>query len=410
MSDLPVANLLSVDQAITLLDAVRLEPRIVRLPLMDATGLLLAEDVFADRDYPSFDKALMDGYAIRAADSVASGARLRVIETVAAGRVGVLAVTTGEAVKIMTGAPLPEGADAVVPVEQTNRDGECVVLFRPVKMGNAIAKRGSDAPANRLLLKKSDRLGPAQMGVAASVGKAVVSVYAAPVVSLLTTGDEIVGVDQSPTGAQIRDSNGPMMTALLQQLGCRVHDLGVVRDDPALIRPAIESGLQSDAMFITGGMSMGEHDYVPMLLRDLGMDLKISKLRIKPGKPFVFATRDRGMGDPARNPSMVFGLPGNPVSAYVCTLRLANRILARLAAQPHQPVLHAKLMHELPPNGARELYLPAVVESGNVTALEPAGSADLFALARANGLLIRSENAPWAAAEEMVRFLETPNK
>jgi molybdopterin molybdotransferase len=401
--ELPVAQLLSVDQAIAILDAVPMAPRIVQLALLEAAGLRLAEDIFSDRDYPPFDKAVMDGYAIRASDASAAGARLNVIDTIAAGQVGGKPIQSGEAVKIMTGAPLPAGADSVVPVEWTTREGTMVVLNRPVKTGNAIAKRGSDTPANRFLLKKGCRLGPAQVAVAATIGKATILVYAAPTVALLTTGDEIIDIDQTPTGSQVRNSNGPMMTALLRQLGCKVNDLGIVRDDPAKIRAAIERGLQSDALFITGGMSMGDHDYVPMLLRDLGMELKISKLRIKPGKPFVFATGHRTEG----NPSMAFGLPGNPVSAYVCTIRLAARILSRLAGGTADPEIHQSILtQELPANGPREFYLPAIESDGRIQPLNPNGSADLFTLARANALIVRPENAATVNAGETVTILK----
>jgi len=394
MTELPVDQLLSVDQAIAILDAVALQPGIESRSLLDATGLRLAEDIFSDRDYPPFDKSVMDGYAIRAADAAETGVRLNVVHTIAAGQVGTRAIQPGEAIKIMTGAPLPVGADAVVPVEQTMRDGDYVILHRSATVGNAIAKRGSDTPSNRLLLGKGARLGPAQIGVAASVGKSTVSVYAVPTVALLSTGDEIVEMDQTPAGSQIRNSNGPMMTALLLQLGCRVKNLGIVRDDPAVIRSAIEIGLDSDAVFITGGMSMGEHDHVPGLLGELGMELKISKLRIKPGKPFVFAAGRREIG----NPKMAFGLPGNPVSAFVCTIRLAGRILTRLAGRtPEQTLRQAKLTDDLPPNGPRELYLPAIATDDRIQPLHPNGSADLFTLAQANSLIVRPENAPAAA-------------
>jgi molybdopterin molybdotransferase len=420
MQELSVSNLISVQQSIDILDAVPLQPRRMLMPLLDAMGLRLAEDLFSDRDYPPFDKAVMDGYAVRAADTTAAaattattatGARLTVIETIAAGQLASRALQPGQAAKIMTGAPLPPGADAVVPIEQTTRALDTVTLASPIKPGNAIARRGSDAPANQLLLKSGTLLGPAQIAVAASIGRSTVSVFAAPSVALLTTGDELVAVDQQPSGAQIRNSNGPMMLALLRQLGCTVADLGVVRDDPERIRAAIESGLSADALFITGGMSMGEHDYVPRLLAELGLDLKISKLRIKPGKPFVFATGQRATNSPGVtiNPQLVFGLPGNPVSAFVCTIRLAGRVLNRLAGGPAAQPIHqlqlASEVPELPPNGPREFYLPAIVTGNQVRPLNPNGSADLFTLARANALIVRSENADRAKSADFVQII-----
>jgi molybdopterin molybdotransferase len=401
MSDLPVDQLLTVDQAIAILDAAQVQPRVVKLPLLQATGLRLAEDVFADRDYPPFDKAVMDGFAVRAGDATVAGAELNVVDTIAAGQVGQRPIVAGEAAAIMTGAPLPFGADAVVPVERTSRNGSKIVLHQIATAGQSIARTGTDSSAGKRLLAKGTVLGPAQLGVAATVGLINPAVYDAPSVSILSTGDELIAIDQAPGGAQIRNSNSVMMHALLKKLGCRVHDLGIARDDPARIRLAIEEGLQSDALFITGGMSMGEHDYVPRILREIGLTLLISKLRIKPGKPFVFAANDAGQ--------RVFGLPGNPVSAYVCTLRLASRVLVRLGGgRPDGDVSYARLATALPGNGPREFYLPAHRTGDAVHPLHPNGSADLFTLALANCLILRSESAPLAIPGEEVVVIDMP--
>lgn len=399
MSELPVNDLISVDEAIAILDAVPIQPQVVQMPLMEAMDLHVAEDIFADRDYPPFDKAVMDGFAIRAGAST----RFTVIETVAAGQMSQQSIDAAQAMAIMTGAPIPEGADAVVPIEWTTRLGDQVTLHRAVKSNHAIARRGSDTQKNQLLIAKGTPMGAAQIAVAASVGKSILQVNRAPRVSLLATGDELVGIDQNPTGSQIRNSNGPMMIALLGRLGCEVKDLGIVRDDRDAMRSAIETGLQSDALFITGGMSMGERDYVPGLLRELGLDLKISKLRIKPGKPFVFA---EGRAEGRANPPMVFGLPGNPVSAFVCTLRLANRVLARLGGgHLEELTVLATLTGAMAANGPREFHIPAKLFNNRVTPLQPNGSADLFTLAVANALIIRHENAPSAAVGDGVKVI-----
>jgi molybdopterin molybdotransferase len=404
MSDLPVSDLISVDQAIAILDSIPLVPRIIQIPLSDASGYRLAEDLNSDFDYPPFDKAVMDGFAIRASDAISPGASLQVIDNIPAGQASQRTVRAGEAVAIMTGAPLPTGADAVIPVEYTSQEGDRVVVKKPVKPGAAISRRGSDTAEGHLLLSKGILLGPAQIGVAAGIGKATVQVYAKPEVALLATGDELVEIDQVPTGSQIRNSNSHMMRALLQQLGCTVRSIGIARDNPDEIRRAIEIGLSSDALFITGGMSMGERDFVPGLLRELKMDLRISKLRIKPGKPFAFATGQRLPA--SRNPTMVFGLPGNPVSAFVCTLRLANRILLRLAgASPEGAIESALLVGDLPANGPREFYLPAIRLNQTVQPLHPNGSADHFTLACANTLILCPENSLARPAGSLVRVI-----
>ncbi len=399
--DLSVDQLLTVGQAIAILDSVPVQPRVVTLPLLDAMGFRLAQDVFADRDYPPFDKALMDGFAVRSSDVPAAGVELNVIDTIAAGQVGQRPIGPGQTAAIMTGAPLPIGADAVVPIERISRNGPKITIHSSVAKGHAVARIGSDATANQLLLKKGSMLGPAQLGVAATVGLANLAVYDSPSVAILSTGDELIEIEQVPTGAQIRNSNSLMMHVLLKKLGCRVRDLGMVRDEPPKIRSAIEAGLQSDALFITGGMSMGEHDYVPRILQKIGLKLKISKLRIKPGKPFVFATDEKNR--------IAFGLPGNPVSAYVCTLRLANRVLTKLSGGvPDRAVTDCLLKGALPANGPREFYLPARRTGDSIQPLHPNGSADLFTLACANCLILRPENAPAAADGDQIIVIDIP--
>jgi molybdopterin molybdotransferase len=227
---------------------------------------------------------------------------------------------------------------------------------------------------------------------------------------VLTTGDEIVAPDESPRPHQIRNSNSAMLASLLRRLGADPSDLGIARDDPALIRDAIARAIeQFDVVFITGGMSMGEHDYVPRVLRDLGVELRITKLRIKPGKPFVFGLREQE--DHLR---YVFGLPGNPVSGFACTIRLCARLLARLAGEaPAEPWVRAMLESDIGANGPREFYQPAVLtrvpaRGATVRPLQWKGSGDVFTLAGANCLLVRAANEPARRAGTAVDTLEFP--
>jgi molybdopterin molybdotransferase len=214
----------------------------------------------------------------------------------------------------------------------------------------------------------------------------------------LCTGNELVAVDAAPGTAQIRNSNALMLASLLRRFGCEVIDLGIVRDDPAATRDALQRGMQHELLFVTGGMSMGEYDFVPRTLVELGAQLKITRLRIKPGKPFVFAIKDG---------RFVFGLPGNPLAGFVCTIRLASRLIARMrGAVSIERWRDAKLADALPANGPREFYQPVFVRDGIARALQWKGSADVFTLARANALLVRVENEPARAAGETVRVLE----
>jgi molybdopterin molybdotransferase len=450
MSEPDVSNLLSVLQAIRIIDAVSVQPRVIRLPLGAADGLRLATDLTSDRDYPPFRKSQMDGFAVRSDDVSRTPADLKVVGEIPAGKTPDRDVGPGEAMAIMTGAPLPAGATGVVPVEDTERiDRETVRILRADAPARFVAPIGSDCPAGQVVLRDGTTIGPAQIAVAATVGAVELDVFAAPRVAVLATGDELVGAGQQPGPSQIRNSNNPMLVSVLRRLGCEVIDLGAVRDDPDLIRDALRRGLEHDALFVTGGMSMGEYDYVPRLLIELGVELKITKLRIKPGKPFVFGVtedpvsprpegerfsshqqanrspsdrRETGRPDAplphAGQPRFVFGLPGNPVSAFVCTVRLASRLLARMAGgRIEERWLTGRLDTGMSANGPREFYHPAVravapgrdsshAEFATITPLKWKGSADLFTLARANVLLVRPENDPTIPKGTIIRVLE----
>ena len=254
----------------------------------------------------------------------------------------------------MTGAPIPPGADTVIPIEQTEATQipNHVRITTPLAVGKNISPRGSDSKAGETVLTSGTKITSAQIAVAASVGASNLLLFRPPTVAILGTGDELVPPDQTPVGSQIRSCNNPMLAALLAKFPCQITDLGLVPDDPNLIQQKISAALiDYDILLITGGMSMGQYDYVPHPPQ-LGGELKITKLRIKPGKPFVLATMPGG--------NYVFGLPGNPVSAFVCTLPLASRLLKRIAGGvPTEAVQLAPLAAPLPANGPRTFYLPA---------------------------------------------------
>jgi molybdopterin molybdotransferase len=433
MTEPDVSDLLSVRQAIEVIDSATVMPRVVRLPLAEAPGLRLAEGLAADRDFPPFDKSLMDGYAVMSGDVSSGPATLRLIGEVAAGGQATRALSAGEAVAIMTGAPMPPGAQGVVPIEETSREGGVVRVHRAIDPTRFVARRGADVAAGTPVLARGTRIEAPQIAVAAAIGAHHLHVHPRVRAAVLSTGDELVAIDQTPTGAQIRNSNGPMLVALLRRMGCDVADLGIVVDQKDQIRAAIEDGLRHDVLFVSGGMSMGAYDYVPQLLREMSLDLRITKLRIKPGKPFVFAVREgsdfgelsrAGFGvqgsaeshsglstqDSGLSSSYVFGLPGNPVSGFVCTVRLASRLIERLSGgTPTERWVSAKLAAPLPTNGPREFYQPTKLshtpEGTVATPLGWKGSADLFTLATADGLLVREENEPARSTGDVVRVL-----
>ena len=407
MADTEVSDLLTVEQAIAIIDAAPVAPRLQQRKLRDALGLRLAADIVADRDYPSFDKSVVDGYAVRCADVRQTPVQLAVVGEVSAGQWPTQPLSAGQTMAVMTGAPLPPGADGVVPVEETQVVDGAVRIQRAYYADRYIARRGSDMEAGRVVLTRGTRLDAAQLAMAAPVGAATVDVFAPPQVAVLSTGSELVPVDAAPGPAQIRNSNNVLLCAMLHRMGCEAIDLGTVPDDPDTISAALKKGMEHAALCVTGGMSMGRYDHVPQLLRAMGVQMPVTKLRIKPGKPFVYASTAA---------CHIFGLPGNPVSAFVCMSRLASRLLTRLAGGTvRDRWVAGQLSTGLAANGAREFYQPVQLQYASrmagqtgilVHPLMWKGSADVFTLASADGLLIRAAGEPPLPKNSVVRVLE----
>jgi molybdopterin molybdotransferase len=291
----------------------------------------------------------------------------------------------------------------VVPVENVEVIGEQLRILKGSSPGQHIAKRGSDVRAGEIVLRKGQTLQAAQLAVAASVGQTSLSVYSQPRVGVLSTGDEIVPPEQMPGLGQIRDSNSIMLVSLLRRMDCHVLDFGHVRDEKERIAQRITQAMANvDVLFISGGMSMGKYDYAPQVLKELEVELPITKVRMKPGKPFLFGRKKRVGG----RECFVFGLPGNPVSAMICTLRLAGRLLRRMQGKAaEERWMEAALLRDLPMNGAREFYQPVRWEGDGVMPLAWKGSADIFTLAQADALLLRAENEPAIEAGARVRVM-----
>ena len=299
-----------------------LEPQTVALG--EALGRVLAEQIRAPEDVPSFDNSAMDGFAVRAADSGA-GARLVIVDESRAGAPSAAVLAAGEACAISTGAAIPAGADAVVAVEQTRRHADEVELLIGVEAGRFVRRAGEDVRAGETVLEPGVRLGPAELGVLASMGRPVVSAGARPRVAVVTTGDELLAVDEQPRPGSVRNSSAFVIPALVEQAGAQVVSVVHARDEEALIREAIAAALSADAAVITGGMSVGEHDHVAAVLDGLRVQRHIAGVALRPGKPFWFGTREQ---------TLVFGLPGNPVSSLVTFLLFARPALQALAGEP----------------------------------------------------------------------------
>lgn len=281
----------------------------VEEPLASSLGLVLASPVVAPHPVPPFTNSAMDGYAVRAADVARTPVPLRVVEDVPAGKVASRSVETGTAIKIMTGAPIPAGADAVVRVEDTDQQGDQVTIRIGVPPGNSIRPAGGDIEAGAHVLGTGIRLTPAHIGVLANLGMANVPVRRRPRVALASTGDELVAVDGPPLGpGQIRDSNRPMLAAMLTELGAEVVDLGRIPDQANELRRSLaQAADRADAIVTSGGVSMGEYDVVKSVLSEMG-SVNFWQVAMQPAKPFGFG---RVGGLP------FFGLPGNPVSSMV---------------------------------------------------------------------------------------------
>ncbi len=367
-----------------------------------AFGRILAEKISADRDYPPFNRSTRDGFAVQAADTVSPGARLECIgELRAGGRFdGVLG--PDQCIEIMTGAALPAGADAVVMIEHTKRDGRTITLDREVRVGDHIVPRGSEAKKGALLLAEKTRMGYAEMALAAQAGAARIEAFTQPRVAILSTGDEVVDVRAMPGPLQVRNSNGISIEVLAQTAGAQPLQLGNAPDEKGALRSAIERGLEADILVLSGGVSMGKYDLVEQVLADLGAEFHFTGVAIRPGRPAVFATR----GD-----NLVFGLPGNPVSTMVTfELFVLPAIDLLGGAVPRSlPIFRAKAATPIHEKGPLVHFLPARIEwagrEAQVSQLPWQGSGDIVALALANGFLVVGPERPEIAAGEWVDVL-----
>lgn len=367
----------------------RLEPFLAPRPSevlirREALGRVLAGPVAARVDIPATDVSAMDGFVVAGAPAVP----LPVVGRIVAGDPPGAVLAPGTSLRIMTGAPVPAGADRVLPVEVADVDAAGQVSFRtPGEPGDHIRRRGEIVRAGAPLVATGTRLSPGTLGVLATHGVAEVTVAGVPRVALLVTGDEVVPPDAEPAPGQLRDSHGDFLLAAVAGLGNPVHHHGIAPDDPAALRARMADALaESDILLTTGGVSMGELDHVEAVLAELGFEALVTAVAIQPGKPFVAARRADG--------KWVFGLPGNPASVMVAFWLFVRPVLRRLSGSPDgfwQGALAARLEVAAPGAGPRERYLPATVRAvaGELLATPhpPRGSHDLDAYGRGTALL-----------------------
>ncbi len=401
-------RILSFENARKLVEeqAAKLRPHETEeMGLLQSVGRVLAEPIHADRDFPPFPRAARDGYAVRAADLVELPAELCIIGEIRAGAEAKdipASVAPGQAVGIMTGAPAPAGADAVVMVEHTRRQGPRVEVLRSINPGDNIVPQGSEARRGDLLLSAGSWIDEAAIAVAASVGRSRIKAYKRPSIAILATGDEIVAIEAQPGPNQIRNSNTYSLAAQILRTGAEPVLLPSAPDEVVPLRELIETGLRSDLLLISGGVSMGEYDLVERVLSELGAEFFFTGALIQPGRPIVFGrVREK----------YFFGLPGNPVSTMVTFELFARSMIEALMGLKPRPLvfLSARLKTEVKTKTGLKRFLPAIVsgefEKAEVELAGWHGSGDIATVARANCYLVIPPDRDHIPAGEWVPVL-----
>lgn len=406
--------ILSVEEALArVLAAFRpLEPE--RVPVLETLGRVLAEDIYADMDIPPLTNTAMDGYAVLAADTAGASpehpVRLRIIYDLAAGYTTDVAVTPGTAIRIMTGAPMPPGADAVVQFEDTEQDGDWVNIFKGVSVGKNVRQAGEDVQKDALILPKGTEIRPQEVGMLAALGHKEVWVHRRPRVAILATGDEVIEVDAPWQPGKIRNANSYSNAAQVMRYGGVPVLLGIARDDVTELTAKIRTGLKQGAdLFLTsGGVSMGDFDVVKKVLAAEG-EMAFWRVRMKPGKPLAF-------GHIQSVP--LLGLPGNPVSAMIAFELFARPAILKMLGKTRweKPTVEATLLDEITRKDNRRHFLRVMLEEWDGEYLArlsgDQGSGILLSMVKAQGLAIIPENANHlpAGARVQVMMLDWPER
>lgn len=370
------------------------------VPLKDTLGMVLGEEVRADRDYPPFNRSAMDGFAVNTSE-FREVKEFIVADTLFAGDFRERSYAKGEVVKIMTGAPVPHSFNAVVKVEDSERVGDKVKFtVKEVRPYENIARRGEDLQQGATALPAGVKVTPAEMVLLASLGKSMVKVYENPKVSIISTGDEIKAVGESVLPHQIRNSNGPVLEAFFKKFGIDKVEESIVDDDPAHLQSALEKAMDSDIVVLSGGVSMGEADHVPGTLRRLGVEKIFHKAKLKPGKPLWFGKKPDG--------PVVFGLPGNPFSCQVTFKVFIEPFLrASFGMQPVEP-LFVPAAFDREKKIDLDEFLPAVIvrEQGvsKINLCKFNGSGDITATALSDGLVVHLPKASSIKKGDIVPF------
>ena len=372
-------------------------------PLRECVGRILREEILADSDYPRFDKAIRDGFAVRSGDLANVPAVLEVSGESRAGSAASVEVREKSCCEIMTGAPLPIGADAVVMVEHTERlSPEAVRVLRAVRPGDGLLRQAAELRRGERILPSGRRIHMADIGTLASVGKSQVLVSRKPRVAIVATGDELVEIDQAPGSGQIRNSNTYTLDAQVREAGGEPVLLGIGRDNLEDLRARIGQAVEHDVVLVSGGVSMGKYDLVESVFAEYGVEVLFDSVAMKPGKPTVFGHRGE---------CFVFGLPGNPVSTIVAFHMFVRPLIHTLlhAERPGSPMRRARLESSARRDPARMAIVPALVhfdgEGYRIKSAPWKGSSDLAGLSRANALIVIPQGDGALEQGEWAEFL-----
>lgn len=398
-------TLLSVSEALArILDTARLAP-IEKVKLADALGRVLAKPVVAKRDQPPFVASAMDGYAVRRSDTALLPAKLQLMGMSAAGHGFKGTLKAGKTIRILTGAPLPRGADTVVIQENIRVQNDVIVVLEPTALGRNIRAKGLDFESGAQLVSVGVKLGARDIGLAASANAAFIRVRKKPLVAIFSTGDELVVPGQTARADQITSSNAAALAAFVKSCGADVLDLGIIRDDLRATMAAIKKAACADILITTGGASVGDHDYVQAALKKSGIKIDFWKIAMRPGKPFMFGTKAK---------LRVLGLPGNPVAAMVCAQLFLKPLIETMLGLhlPAHPQL-ARLTSDLPANDLRQDYLRAALHvatdgARSVTPHPKQDSSMQRVMREAGCLVIRPPFAPEVKAGDLVEILLFP--
>ncbi len=352
---------------------------------------VLAEDIIAGEDVPSFDNAAMDGYAVRFEDLASVPVTLKIVGEIPAGVVSSHSMKSGEAMSIMTGAVIPHGCDAVIQQEWTERaNGAQIKILKSVNRAHNIRRAGADIKKGSMVLSSGTQLRPQEIGVLASLNRTTVPVYRTPVVAILTTGNEVLDIGIPMQPGKVRNSNTYVLSSLAKQCMCTVMDLGIARDDVNDLKKKLSKGFDADMLITSGGVSVGKYDLVKDILVEAGVNIQFQKVNIRPGMPLLFGMKDA---------TAVFGLPGNPVSSMVTFLKFVKPALMKMSGhyqQYKQMLLRATLAETIVKNDNKRHFVRGIVESVNgtynVRTTGPQISNMLSSLSHANCLITLPED------------------